>query len=246
MVAALTFEREQLPLDRADGRLRHIAIFGREFVGVLGAPDEHRLQIAQIEQQQILFVGDPERDREHAFLHFVEAHQPREQQRAHFGDGGADRVPLFAEQVPEDHRIVAIGPCRVANFGGALRKRLMHLGGRTARHRHAGEVALYVGDEHRDAHRRKALGEALQGHRLAGAGRTGDQPVTVRAFEHQRLARSVGRPAAAKTDIDFARRAAVAHPLSSVRKPFPRSRAGGRDRQSAMGRWWPVSTGCGH
>src|SRR3546814_6987616 len=65
MVAALAFERQQLPLDRADGRLRHIAIFGREFVGVLGAPDQHRLQIAQIEQQQILFVGDPERSEEH-------------------------------------------------------------------------------------------------------------------------------------------------------------------------------------
>src|SRR3546814_8621389 len=52
--------------------------------------------------------------------------------------------------VPENHRIVAIGPCRIADFGGALRKGLMDLGRRAARHRHPGKVALHVGDEHRE------------------------------------------------------------------------------------------------
>ena len=42
------------------------------------------------------------------------------------------------------------------------------------RRREPGEVALHVGDEHRDADRRKALGEPLQRHRLAGAGRPSD------------------------------------------------------------------------
>src|SRR3546814_14166223 len=79
------------------------------------------------------------------------------QQRPQFGNGGADRVALLAEQVPENHRIVAIGPCRIADFGGALRKGLMDLGRRAARHRHPGKVALHVGDEHRDADRRQAL-----------------------------------------------------------------------------------------
>jgi hypothetical protein len=124
--------------------------------------------------------------------------------------------PCSPNKIPENHRIVAIGPFGVTNLGGARGENLVHLRRRAARHRHAGKVALHVGDEHRDADRRKALGDALQGHRLAGARRARDQPVAVGALQHQRLARAIGRAAAAQTDIDFACRAAVAHPQSSI------------------------------
>src|SRR3546814_9034108 len=50
-------------------------------------------------------------------------------------NGRTHRVPLFAEQVPEDHRIVAIGPVGVADLGRALREGFVRLGGRAARHR---------------------------------------------------------------------------------------------------------------
>ena len=62
---------------------------------------EHRAQVLQVEQQQALLVGDAEGDVEHALLDVVEIHQARQQQRAHLGDGGADRMALLAEQVPE-------------------------------------------------------------------------------------------------------------------------------------------------
>ena len=63
-----------------------------------------RAQVLEVEQQQPLLVGDAERDVEHAFLHVVEIHQPRQQQRPHLRDRGADRMALLAEQVPEHHR----------------------------------------------------------------------------------------------------------------------------------------------
>src|SRR6185369_9042511 len=48
-----------------------------------------------------------------------------------------------------------------------------------ARLRHAGEVALGVGEEHRHAQAREALGEHSQRYRFAGAGGAGDHAVAV-------------------------------------------------------------------
>ena len=47
----------------------------------------------------------------------------------------------------------------------------------------AGEVALDVGGEHRNAGAREAFGQHLQRHGLAGAGRAGDQAVPVAEFQ---------------------------------------------------------------
>jgi hypothetical protein len=47
------------------------------------------------------------------------------------------------------------------------------------------EVALHVRQEHRDARGREAFGEDLERHRLARAGRAGDQPVAVRILEEK-------------------------------------------------------------
>ena len=49
----------------------------------------------------------------------------------------------------------------------------------------AGQVALDVGGKHRHAGIGKALGQDLQRHRLAGAGRAGDQAVAVGVFQRQ-------------------------------------------------------------
>jgi hypothetical protein len=49
----------------------------------------------------------------------------------------------------------------------------------------AGEVAFHVGEEHWNAPARKALGERLQGHRLARARRAGDQAVPVGHLRQQ-------------------------------------------------------------
>ena len=135
---------------------------------------EQRLQVLQVDQRQLVVVGELESDVEHAFLGVVKVHQPRQEQRPHLRDGGADRMPLLAEQIPEDDRVGLVvdrvadllGPRLDPAFGLAL------LGD-------AGEIALHVGAEDRHAGVGEALGEALQGDGLAGAGGPGDEAVAV-------------------------------------------------------------------
>ena len=143
---------------------------------------QDRAQVLQVEQQQALFVSDAEGDVEHAFLGVVEIEQAGEQQRAHFGDGGADRVALFAEQIPEHGREL-FGLVGHAQFVGALDERRLGV----ARRADAAEIALDVGGKDRNAGPRKALGHDLERHRLAGAGRARHQPVAVGQLQGQQF-----------------------------------------------------------
>ena len=117
--------------------LGDVAVLARQLSGILGAGHQHRLQVVEVEQQQALVVGIAEGDVEHAFLRFVEPHQPRQQQRTHFGDRGADRVALLAVEVPEHRRVVAIGIVGRAQFLGARFELGGVLEGGAARHRDA-------------------------------------------------------------------------------------------------------------
>ncbi len=90
-------------------------------------------------------------------------------------------MALLAEQVPEDHRETVVLPVVEADLFGPGDEHVLLL----ARLRQAGEVALYVGEEHRHAGARKAFGDALQRHGLAGAGSPGDQPMPVAVFQQQ-------------------------------------------------------------
>src|SRR3546814_18357863 len=78
-----------------------MAVGRRQFVGARAARDQHRLEIVEIEERQSLLVGHGEGDRQHAFLHLVQIHQPREKHRPHFGNGGATRVALFPAPPPD-------------------------------------------------------------------------------------------------------------------------------------------------
>ena len=79
-------------------------------------------------------------------------------------------------------------------------------------HGEAGEVALHVGDEGRDAGGRKALDDALQRDRLAGAGRAGDQAVAVGALELELLRIGAAR---VRADEDAGRQARLAIAVAS-------------------------------
>ena len=105
-----------------------------------------------------------------------------EQQRPHLGDGGADRVALLAEHVPE-HGGELVGLVGDADLLGALDEGRLGIAGRGD----AREVALDVGGEDRDAVAGEALGQHLQRHGLAGAGRAGDEAVAVGELEQERL-----------------------------------------------------------
>jgi hypothetical protein len=180
--AALVLEHEKLALDRAHRGLRDVAVSGGELLGVLGHELQQRAQVLEIEEQQTLFVRDAEDDVEHALLGLVQVEEPREKERSHFRDRGADPVALLAEQVPEHHG-KTVRHVFDADLLGAFDEGLLAL----ARRRHAREVALDVGGEHRHARIGEALGQHLQRHGLARARGAGDEAVPVRQVEVENL-----------------------------------------------------------
>ena len=200
--AALLLQNQQRALDGADRRLGHIAVAGADLVGALGDVGEQRLQVLHVEKQQAFLVGDAEGDVDDALLRLGEVHQPRQKQRPHFGDRRPDRMALLAEQIPEDHR----------KFLELVRIELDRLGARDqeilglAHHGDAGQVALDVGAEDRNALVGEAFGQDLQRHGLAGAGRAGHQAVAVAVFQQQffrLLVAVVGLAAGADKDARF-------------------------------------------
>ena len=200
LFGTLLLQGQQAALDGADRGLADVAVGGGQLVGVLRHRLQHRRQVLEVEQQQALVVGELEGDVEHALLGVVELEHAGQQQRPHLGDGGADRVALRAEQVPEDHRCGGAGVVGLAEFGRALRELRV---GRTCLG-DAGEVALHVGAEHRHAGAAEALGQHLQGDGLAGAGGARHETVPVShrqikellllALADQQLAGVVHRP----------------------------------------------------
>ena len=103
-VAALLLELEEPALYGAYGRARYVAVLGEISFCVRADVVEHRAQVFEVEQQQAFVVGDLEHEGQHAGLRVVEIEHAREQQRAHFRYGCAQRVALLAECVPENHR----------------------------------------------------------------------------------------------------------------------------------------------
>ncbi|MNE40153.1 hypothetical protein D3C77_183810 [compost metagenome] len=126
-----------------------------------------------------------EGDGQHPFLHVVELQHPRQQQGADVGDGGADRMPLLAIEIPEDDGRGPAGQGQ-AHLAGALGEPLG-----PARLADPRQVALHIGAEDRDAGVREALGQDLQSHRLACAGGAGDHAVAVGAVLQQPLRRAL-------------------------------------------------------
>ncbi len=136
---------------------------------------EQRAQVLQVEQQQAAIVGDLERKRQHAFLRVVQPQDARQQQRSQVRDGGADRVALLAEDVPEHRRAAAERGLRNPHQLEPLGK----LGRCLARLTQTGQVPFDVGHEDRDADGGQALGHDLEGDGLAGSGGAGDEAVPV-------------------------------------------------------------------
>ncbi len=159
---------------------------------------QQRTQILHVDQGQAVFIRHAECDIEHAFLHIVEVEHARQQQRAHFGDGGAHGVTLLAEHVPE-HGGELVGLPGKPHFARALGDEVLGL----ADCCNAGQVALDVGGENRNAGAGKALRHHLQRDGLAGAGGAGDksmpigererQPGRLLALADKYLVRSIGQ-----------------------------------------------------
>ena len=174
MFAALLLEHEERTLDRSDRRLGDVAVFGSERVGPRRETLEQGLQVLECDKRQVLLAGDFEGDIEHPLLRVAQIHETRQQKRPHVRDGGPNREALFAEQVPEDHRIGA-----ELLFEADRLVPLHDPGLWLSRLGDAGKVALHVGAEYRNAVIGKAFRQPLQRHGLARTGRAGDQPVPI-------------------------------------------------------------------
>ncbi len=155
------------------------------------------MQILEVEKRHALFVGHAEGDVQDALLRLGQIHQAAEQERPHFRQRGAHRVALLAEQVPEGHREGRIAVIVETDGRGAFGEGFVQFEIRAARRRQPREVALDVGQEHRNSGSGKALGQDLQRDGLAGAGRPGDQSVPVGVFQRQPLPDAIVRATAA-------------------------------------------------
>ena len=198
-IAALVLQHEQLTLDRADRTAGDIAVAQRQVLRVLPDPDQQRLQVLEVQQRQPFFVGHAEGDVQHPFLHVRQFQQARQQQRPHLGHGGADRVALLAQQIPEGHGksgVVQVKP----DGRGALRERLVQFVVGRAGGRQPRQIALHVRQEHRHTGGREAFGQDLQRHGLAGAGGPRDQPVTIGLVQQHDLRLAVILAATADED----------------------------------------------
>ena len=107
-------------------------------------------------------------------------------------------MAAFAIEVPEHRRIVAVFERVDPQFLGPPLDLVGMLEIVAAGHRNSGQVTLNVGHEHGHALSRELFGQGLERHRLAGAGRPGDQAVAVGTAQPQGLAFAVG----AKADED--------------------------------------------
>ena len=153
-IAALVLQNQQRTLDRPHRSGRDIAVFQAEFFCILPDPDQHGLQILEIEQRQPFFVRDAEGDVEHAFLHIAKPHHPRQQKRADIGRGRTDGVALLAPDIPIGHGKILVIHLDADGFGAAL-KACLELGIATALLAQTGKVAFDIGQKDRHPRERE-------------------------------------------------------------------------------------------
>ena len=174
-VAAFALDLQHGALDGADAGRGDVAVFGGELRGVLADEVEHQFEVFQVDEQQVVVIGDAEQGVEHAGLDFGELHQARQELRAHGGDGGAHREALFSEDVEEAGG--AAGELRV--FDAEFRHAFFDEAAESARLADAGKVAFHIGHEAGHARLGEGLGQHLQGHGLTGTRRSRDQAMPV-------------------------------------------------------------------
>ena len=174
-VATLLLDLQKAPLNGPHAGSADVAVLGGELLGVVSDMLQHAAKILQVQEQQTVVVRDLEHQIQDARLGVVQIEHAGQQQRAHVGDGCPHRVTLFTENIPDRG-----GAChRSRQIDSAVGQHLGHLLADVSGLADAGQVAFDIGHEYRHADRRETLGQLLQGHRLACASGTGNQPVPV-------------------------------------------------------------------
>ena len=174
-LAALLLKGEQGALNGADAGGGDIAVLHGELRPVLAHELEHGAQVLEIQEQQAVIVGNLEDDVENAGLDFGQSQEPCQQHGAHGAHGHAHGVADLTEDIPEAGGIAVEGEVLDPE---ALDARL-HVGAVPAGLAHAGQVALDICKEDRDAHLGEGFCHDLHGDGFAGAGCARDQAVAV-------------------------------------------------------------------
>ena len=175
-VGAFLLEHDDGSQQHADRRGRHPAVVGQDRLALVGGEVlERGRQVLEVEQRQVVVVAVLEDEGQDRGLRLVQVEDLAEQQRAERVDGRPHLGPELPGQRQELDRVARClkGPAERGHALDDLRVR------RVARRRQAGQVALDIGHEDRDARLRQLAGHQLERLRLAGAGRPGDQPVAV-------------------------------------------------------------------
>ena len=175
LLSALVLEGEQGALDGADAGGGDIAVLHGKLGAILAHKLEHGSQILQVQQQEAIVVSHLEDDVQNAGLDLGQAEESRQQHGAHGADRDTHGVAHFPENIPEAGGIAV----EAEAVDAEARDPVLHVGSVLAWPAHAGQIALDIRQEHRNAHIRKGLRHDLHGDRFAGAGRAGNETVTV-------------------------------------------------------------------
>ena len=147
-IGALGLERRDGAHDDPErGRRGATIAFQGSLALVAGQVQECRAQVGEVQQRQVVVVAVREHEREHAGLRGVEVEDAGKEQGSERGDG---RSHGGAELTGEGEQVDRM-PRRLEGHADLLdTSRDLRIGA-IAGQGHAGEVALDIGHEHRDA-----------------------------------------------------------------------------------------------
>ena len=149
-VAAVDLKRNDSAEDRRDRSRAHLSVLSFELAAVPVHIIEHGLKILRIDQEQSVVVSDLEHDGKDIGLQLVELHDAGQEHGTHFRDRRPQLYAVLPVDIPEGNGISLISEA-VLRESETLDPRL-HVFAVDARRHHAGDVALDVSQEHRNAH----------------------------------------------------------------------------------------------
>ena len=181
LLGALRFERHDGTLDGTDAGCRNHTVLSGELRGVLAAEVKHQAEVLDVDEQQVIVIGNAEDDVEHARLRVVESEQSGKELRTHSRYGGAHGIALFTKDIPETHGARLELRILDAELDATLLYEARHSTGLAD----AAQVPLHIGHKARHTGLAECLGQHLQRNGLARTCGTGDKAMAVTHLPYQ-------------------------------------------------------------
>ena len=176
-IAAVHLQSHDAPRDDVERRARDLAVVSRKLRRMLADEADHRFEVLEVDEEQLVVVGYLEDYSKQIALQIVQLQYPRHQKGTDFGNSRPQLDSVLSEYVPKRYGIAVIIEIRLSQ-AEAL-DALLHVLIVLARKHHAGDVALDIGHEYRDSRVAERLGEDLQCDCFSCAGRARDEAVAV-------------------------------------------------------------------